>query len=289
MSSMLREARLVGHWPHAVAPGTMAPWLRPARRRARGRRHRRPRLPRRRARRPAQELGWDAGRADLLVGTSAGSIVAALLRAGCRRPTWPRATRQPLSGGRRRHRHGQARLPRPGPRGRPGRADGLAGPAGRAMRAPWRSAPARWRRLLPEGRVPTAHIAAPLDALYGDAWPAADVDRRRRARLRVAAGQPAGAGRAGVVRHPGLLRAGRDRRSRYVDGGVHSTTNADLVASERPTWCWSAPRCRRPWRRRAGPGTPCARSPGSRWPGGRRPARPGIPVVAFQPTAADLE
>jgi NTE family protein len=45
-----------------------------------------------------EELGWDARRADLLVGTSAGSIVAAMLRAGMSPGDMVRrANRLPLS------------------------------------------------------------------------------------------------------------------------------------------------------------------------------------------------
>ena len=36
------------------------------------------------------------------------------------------------------------------------------------------------------------------------------------------------------MRGPGLLRAGQIDGTRYVDGGMHSTTNADLVAELEP-------------------------------------------------------
>ena len=78
---------------------------------------------------------------------------------------------------------------------------------------------------------------------------------------------------------------------RYVDGGVHSTTNADLVADEAPDLVlvsapMSAVRGASP---RFGPGVAMrqiARLSLSREVAGLRGR--GIPVVAFQPTAADL-
>ena len=96
----------------------------------------------------AEVVGWDARQADVVVGTSAGSAVAALLRAGMP-PTdlLKRGSRLPLS------EEGEAVVRRAGlgPPGRARRASGrrasMASPArlARAARAPWAVTPDRWR------------------------------------------------------------------------------------------------------------------------------------------------
>lgn len=252
-----------------------------------------------------QELGWDARHADLLVGTSAGSIVAALLRAGMPSADLAhRAMRQPLSD------EGEAviakadlGLPRrPTPRGRPGLGQ-MASPArlARAMRAPWEVRPGSLAAaVLPEGRIPTAHIAAPIDALYGDQWPAdrlwvvaVELDSGRRVvfgRDGAPEATPAQAVRASCA-IPAYFEPPEIGGSRYVDGGVHSTTNADLVAAEQPELVLvSAPMSAARGVRRLGPGMAMrqiARLSLAREVAALRAHE--IPVVAFQPTAADLE
>ena len=145
-------------------------------------------------------------------------------RAAGRRPGPTGHRPAAVARGRGRHREGQARAaPADRARGRPelGR---MASPArlARALRAPWevRAGLARRRRAA-RGTHPDAHIAAPFDALFGGQWPAAPtVGRRRRARHRPArrvrprrrTAARAGRGGAGLVRHPGVLRARRDRR-----------------------------------------------------------------------------
>ena len=136
-----------------------------------------------------RQLGWDARRADLVVGTSAGSIVVSMLRAGLPPADLAnRALRQPLTA------EGAAVVSRAGlgPPARQARrrpAGSMASPTllARALRAPWEMRPGTLAAaMLPEGRVPTAHIAAPFDALFGDTWPAAtwivavDLDSGRR-------------------------------------------------------------------------------------------------------------
>jgi NTE family protein len=251
-----------------------------------------------------QELGWDAGRADVVVGTSAGSIVAALLRAGLPAADLARrARREPLSPA------GAAVIAtaklgsprRPEPR-RPGRGQ-MSSPArlARAVRAPWDVRPGSLAAaVLPEGRVPTAHIAAPLDALYGDTWPArpmwvvaVELDSGRRVvfgREGAPSATPAEAVRASCA-IPAYFEPPLIDGLRYVDGGVHSTTNADLVADEAPDLVlisapMSAARGASP---RFGPRVAIrqiARLSLSREVAGLRGR--DIPVIAFQPTAADL-
>jgi NTE family protein len=251
-----------------------------------------------------QELGWDAARADLVVGTSAGSIVAALLRAGMPAADLARrAHDEPLS-------PVGAAVVATAKLGRPTRPDHrrpgsrqMSSPArlARAVRAPWDVRPGSLAAaVLPEGRVPTAHIAAPLDALYGDTWPsrpmwivAVELDSGRRVvfgRDGSPVATPAEAVRASCA-IPAYFEPPVIDGQRYVDGGLHSTTNADLVAEEAPDLVlvcapMSAVRGATP---RFGPRVPIrqfARLSLSREVAALRGR--GIPVVAFQPTAADL-
>jgi NTE family protein len=79
--------------------------------------------------------------------------------------------------------------------------------------------------------------------------------------------------------------------ARYVDGGVHSTTNADLVAAGRPDLVLvSAPMSAVRGAGRAGLTLPIRQV--ARLSLGRevvRLRRMGIQVMTFQPTAADVE
>jgi NTE family protein len=191
----------------------------------------------------ADELGWDARDADLLVGTSAGSIVATMLRAGMPPADIVRwGCDLPLSP------EGAAIVERTGsaPPLRPLRqlaSREIASPAllRRAARAPWAVTPgALAAALLPEGRVPTEELAAPIAELVGPAWPdaptwivAVQLDTGRRTvfgRDGEPAATPAEALRASCA-IPALFEPAVIGGERYVDGAVHSSTNADLVAS----------------------------------------------------------
>ena len=251
------------------------------------------------------ELGWDARHADLVVGTSAGSVVAALLRAGLPAADLAqRATRQPLSPeGAAVIEKAKLGLPRRmAPRGRPelGQMASRARLA-RAMRAPWEvRAGSLAAAVLPEGRIPTAHIAAPMVALYGDQWPAdpmwivaVQLDSGRRivfGRDGSPTATPAQAVQASCA-IPAYFEPAEINGLRYVDGGVHSTTNADLVIPEQPEVVLvSAPMSAARGVRNLGPGMAIrhiARLSLAREVAAMR-AR-GIPVVTFQPTAADIE
>jgi NTE family protein len=252
----------------------------------------------------SDELGWDADRADLIVGTSAGSLVAALLRAGMPAADLARRARgDPVSPA------GATVVARAGigparprtPRQRPAAA--MASPARvmRALRTPWQARPGSVvAALLPAGRIPTDSIGAPFDSLYGDGWPArptwivaVDLDTGRRT-VFGRAGEP-GATAAEAVRAscaiPAYFEPIRIDGARYVDGGVHSTTNADLVVSERPDLVLvSAPMSAVPGAARVGLTMPIrqvARLSLAREVGRLR--RSGTEVMTFQPTAADLE
>jgi NTE family protein len=252
----------------------------------------------------SDELGWDAGRADLLVGTSAGSLVAALLRAGLPAADLARRARgEALSP------EGAAVVARAGlgaPRRREQRRSAIgtmASPSrvARAFRAPWEVRPGSLvAAMLPAGRIPTDPIAAPFVALYGDQWAsrpmwivAVDLDTGRRTvfgRPGSPRATPAEAVQASCA-IPAYFEPVGIGAARYVDGGVHSTTNADVVAVERPDLVLiSAPMSAVRGAARVGLTLPIrqiARLSLAREVEGLR--RRGIEVITFQPTAADLE
>ena len=164
------------------------------------------------------DFGLDARRAEVVVGTSAGSIVAATVRR-YPRPGTPRPRQQPRSG----------RMPR--------RTAGLA-----ALRRP--------RQLLnavlmaPEfttGRTSVEFLREGLADKYHQ-WPEAElyvVAVRRRDGRRVAFGAPGeprpdvGSAVAASCAIPGLYSPIEIDGVAYVDGGIHSPTNADLLAGHR--------------------------------------------------------
>src|SRR5437763_10521699 len=120
-----------------------------------------------------EEIGWDARTAEVIVGTSAGSVVAAYLRAGMSGGDLSAATRRrPLSA------EGAALLTRAG-RGRaletPGlqHADVAGGPAAAdLLLRPWGVRLGTLAAaVLPAGKVSTEPIAAQVRAVFGDAWP----------------------------------------------------------------------------------------------------------------------
>jgi NTE family protein len=255
------------------------------------------------------ELGWDARDADLLVGTSAGSIVAAMLRAGMPADDIVRwGCDLPLSA------EGAAIVERTGsaPAVRPLRrlaSRDIASPAllRRAARSPWAVTPgALAAALLPEGRVPTEDLAAPIAELVGPAWPdaptwivAVELDTGRRTvfgRDGEPMPTPADALRASCA-IPALFEPAVIDGARYVDGAVHSSTNADLVTStpdlpdlvvvSAPMAAPRAPSARRVVRPRPQHAIrQLARLALAREVAALR-AR-GVPVVVFRPTPAEL-
>jgi NTE family protein len=185
--------------------------------------------------------GWDAGSADLVVGTSAGSSTGATLRAGIPvADVWAGQTGgrvSPETEARRRH------LP-------PALDFGTRPAANRFPLSPALGSRAFLRRgwprlgllfagLAPRGRMDTLRLAARIDALYGDdRWPEDPLwitaVRVSDGRLRVFGRDPddvtVGTAVAASSAVPGLLAPvsidGRD----HVDGAVHSPTSVDLVA-----------------------------------------------------------
>lgn len=188
--------------------------------------------------------GFDAGRADLLLGTSAGSVAAAFLAGGLPgRDFGAGALDRELSpeGARvvaRVRGHGDTdRPPDPGPR-RPLRPS-APGLLGRLALRPWRArAGVVATALLPEGRTPNRDVRARVRSLLGERWPerlrvvAVGLDDGRRV-VFGGPSAPATAPAAAVAAScaiPAYYAPVRIDGVRYVDGGVHSPTNADVLA-----------------------------------------------------------
>jgi NTE family protein len=259
-----------------------------------------------------EATGWDPRDAEVVVGTSAGSVLAASLRAGLSASDMAaRAEGRPLSA------EGRQVLqavegtppstPRPPPEsfrwGPPASPGVLLG----AARAPWAVRPTSLvAGLLPEGQISTADISANVEALLGDRWPsrpmwitAVDLANGRLTvfgRNGAPAAEP-GPAVAASCAIPGFFAPVIIGGRRYVDGGAHSLTNAaqlagtglDLVVVSSPMSQSPAP-------------TGGYRAAGGRvWylPVLRQVARGqlavealalrarGIPVLGLQPTVAD--
>lgn len=169
------------------------------------------------------ERGIDARSADVVVGTSAGSLVAASIRAPKAPPvppivesaTAPQAQRLP---------------PLPD----------LTALLGYARR-PWRMrAGGLTAALLPPGRRSTRWLQEPLRRRFGVDWPASStwiVAARRRTGRRVVFGRDRhdtdlATAVAASCAIPGYFRPVVVDGETYVDGAVHSATNADLLAGQ---------------------------------------------------------
>jgi NTE family protein len=190
------------------------------------------------------DLGWDARDAEIVVGTSAGSIVAGLLRQGvppsdlAARAVGIEPTGSPL--------HLTSGLSDPALPAwqirsmlRPPRLPGPAMLASWARR-PWRLDPVGAALgLLADGRVEASAHAAQLDTALGPEWPDATTwicavrrhDLRRVVFGRDATPRPAQAVLASCA-VPGYLAPVAIDGTHYVDGGVHSPTNAAVLAGQ---------------------------------------------------------
>ena len=186
------------------------------------------------------EAGFDIRDAELIVGTSAGSGVAASLRAGF--PPLdlaPRTFGQPISA------DAAAIVERSGGpptiRFRPRPFSRLPVPSSPRLlfRAGRRPATAL-AGLLPTGTISTDEIGERVNALYGESsWPdrplwicAVDLDRGDRVVFgRDDIDASVGVAVAASSSIPGFFQPVRHDGRRYVDGGVHSPTNADLLAN----------------------------------------------------------
>ena len=251
----------------------------------------------------AEGTGWDPRHAEVVVGTSAGSLIGAGLRAGLSAPDIAaRAEGEPLSA------EGAALLEAAdvavGPP--PDRAPPIRfrprGPAApgvllAAGLPPWRIRPAAvLAGLLPAGSVSTAAIETGLEALFADRWPATPLwvcaVHLDSGRLTVFGREGAPSARVGEAvaascAIPGYFAPVPVAGSRYVDGGAHSLTNLaavadlglDLIVVSAPM---SRAGRRRPWGLLVREVARIALGIEA-----RRVRRRGTPVLAFQPTSDD--
>ena len=187
-----------------------------------------------------QDAGWDPRRADLMVGTSAGSGVAATLRLGVPpRDLLAGATGQPMSPA------GTEFLAKAGPLEVPapqvgGRIPSPAAPflVLRALSRPWAARPFKAAAgLLPTGRIPTDFIGDRIRRTHDDPWPERPTWI---CAVRLADGRRVVFGRDVDDAHlataveassaiPGYFAPVDHDGQAYIDGGVHSPTNADLT------------------------------------------------------------
>jgi NTE family protein len=251
--------------------------------------------------------GFDGRRAAVVVGTSAGSLVAAGLAGGLSAADQAAVLRGDAvsAEGRALLRASRARAaadPRQA-------GDAPALPAGRrplapaavlaAARRPWSVRPgAVVSSLLPPGRTSTEGISRSIHTLHGERWPGPQLRvcavRARDAR-RVVFGSPrapetdVGSAVAASCAIPGYFAPVLIDGEHYVDGGGHSPTNADVVRHDRPELVVvSSPMS-------FGPGAGRTPDAAVRFAVRRYLAREvrmlrrrGAQVVVFQPTARDL-
>ncbi|MDP9182269.1 MAG: patatin-like phospholipase family protein [Actinomycetota bacterium] len=196
-----------------------------------------------------EAIGFDAREADVLVGTSAGSLVAAGLAGGLSaHDLAAELTGEALS------EEGQqlrtaARAQVEAARSTPDLATAGFRPLDprvllHAALRPHRIRPAAvLSSLLPPGRIDTAPIARSVRYLHGDEWPERDLRIcavRARDSRRVVFGTDSaphtdvGTAVAASCAIPAYFAPVRIEGHSYVDGGVHSPTNADVVLDEVP-------------------------------------------------------
>jgi NTE family protein len=249
-------------------------------------------------------LGWDARTASIVVGTSAGSLAGAGLRAGLSPADMlARAEDRALSPAGARLLQHVGTPPRISPL-RPRREANL--PAQllatltRTAARPFAARPlAIFAGLLPEGAVSTDIISEGVAAFDRGTWPADPLwicAVRQRDGRRVVFGR--GERRVGLPEAvaascaiPGFFQPVTIDGTAYIDGGVHSPTNADVLRSpelDLDLVLVSSPMSI------AGRGLRVAGDqPARRWSRtlldveARRLRRAGRAVVAFQPTAGD--
>lgn len=180
----------------------------------------------------ATETGWDPGSADVVIGTSAGSMIGAMLVTAM--PAW---LLRAYGGGQTDADHFGTALrihwtfPRPV----------LASPelAMRSLREPWRYGPAGILAWLPRGVVSTAPLKAAIARFVPEGWAphgnlwitAIDYDSGER----VVFGRPGApfANLADAVAAscaiPGFYHPVKIGSRRYIDGGMYSPANLDLA------------------------------------------------------------
>jgi NTE family protein len=194
------------------------------------------------------ETGWDPREADCIVGTSAGSVVGAMLAAG-QEPARMGALVTGAGGDPLEEAEDRtAMLAQTAVDMRPGLHVPAVGPASiqvllRAARHPRRHTPgAVMAGLLPRGFVSTAPIERLVEGIVGDGWPdhphfaavAADLHTGRRVAFGRPDAPPASAAQAVAASCaiPGFYRPVRIGGRPYVDGGVCSMSNVDLLCDQ---------------------------------------------------------
>lgn len=251
-----------------------------------------------------EALRWDPRTADVIVGTSVGAITASSLRAGL-----SAADGLARAQGRTMSAEGEQllrsigpfrRAPlRPTPKAR--RPAQIAASLARAAARPFNAAP--WTLLaglIPEGSVSTEFISSAVAGLFPSEWPADPLwictvrqsDGRRIVFGREEHFGPIADVVAASCAIPGFFSPVAIDGQRYVDGGLHSPTNADALAERSlglDLVLISSPMSISGSRMRIGGGQPVRR-----WSSALldrevvRLRRRGIPAVAFQPTTADI-
>ena len=195
-----------------------------------------------------REAGWDPRSADVIVGTSAGSVTGAALRVGV-----PATDLAASVYGVAPSRRGGALLQRI----LPADAEPLPVPSVRSLLRPWslpsaellaRTArrPLEFRpdvaamTMIPRGLIDITERARGLDDLIGDRWP----EGLRICAVRRSDGARIVFGREGAPHArladavlascaiPGYFKPIMIEGREYVDGGVHSITNADVLREE---------------------------------------------------------
>jgi NTE family protein len=254
----------------------------------------------------AEVTGWDARSAEVIVGTSAGSIAGAVLRAGCSPADLAaRVTGDAVSGEARRL---LARADEANDRVRPipvkSKRSGLptmSAPSAllRAALQPWNARPGSVAAAaLPAGRVSTEAVSAGLRQLF-DTWPDAPLwintvelhtGRRVTFGRDVAQHTDVATAVAASCAIPTYFEPVQIDGARFVDGGAHSPTNADLLAGiGLDLVVVSSPMSIAGNKLRFAPDQPARKY--SQYALAREVTRirkAGTPVLTFQPTPDDL-
>jgi len=172
------------------------------------------------------DAGWDPRDAEVVVGTSAGSIAATLLRAGVSPSSMASGSYRSMRGG--------------GRAGAPDAAELAAATALAAGTGPGRaSLGGRLSRLVPAGRTSPGGIVTMVRRIAGEHWPERATwicAVRRSTGQRVVFGRegapqvPLPLAVAASCAIPGFFTPVTIGQEAYVDGGAHSPTNLDLLA-----------------------------------------------------------
>src|SRR3954447_9940870 len=253
------------------------------------------------------ETGWDPGSADVVVGTSAGSMIGTLVAAGGVPPWFMRAhsAGEVFEGLTDRQGNPAAEADRSaGAEFRLERALPMVGPgwwrmAAATLRNPRRHPPAAmlmpW---LPAGMVSTEPLKRIVRSVVPEGWGAHPRLWLMPCAYEPARGVPSGRdgappaeladAAAASCAIPGFYRPVQIRGRRYIDGGVNSVSNLDVVAREELDLviCLNPASSREPGRGalgryRAAAGRRLGRE-------ARKVREAGTEVVLIQPTAEDL-